>query len=852
MESKKINQLATELTPALSDLTIIGDPSTGISKKITLSQMASLFTGTVEEYANLAAFPLVGAADTIYIALDTNVLYRWDTGLTSYVELSPNIINSLVFNDANGFDGTISLVGSVATLTITTALTQGSVGFIGASGALTQDNSNFYWDNSNKRLGINTNAPTTAIDAFGSGIIGRLNGTSTNNSFLGFASAGTNKWSIGNVQSDHRFRIYSEANTAELVSVLQTGEFGIGIANPTTKLHIDGGASALIANLDANVSVAKSISFRSDNSNRINLEVSGTESGSNAGADFFLRAYSDAGALLNTPLTIVRSTGAATFISTVTASNGILIGGAGTRTDSFIPKFSGTTSIENSVIYQSGAGNILIGNTSTDSGNVLQVRKDQASPTRLEISNANASGVTTLIFKDATESKGFLEYTNSSNSLALYNVKSGALVLGTNNTTALTLASNQLATFTSGVIATRLNLNNTGSASRLQVNGINSEPIAYFYNNSGTAGSVPGVSIEAGTSSSDYALSVSSSLGTSYLRVRGDGNIGIGTNTPVAPMEIYKSSVPYLRINDGTRFLNMGVDGTSVFFNTASFYRFLIADGTSEAMRISASGNVGIGVIPSNWNTLTPLQIKNVAIAGYTSGTTHVFYAASNFYYGESGGGDKYITNGAASLYSQSGGNHSWYSAPVNSSGAGAALSFVEKMKLDTNGVLKIGNGQTPDDGKNPGYKNVGIAYNVSADYGEIQALQQGVNVYTLRLNNAGGAVYAGSVRLDTLSDKRMKTDIVPITGALDKIKQLNGKKFHLIDEEEGKMRYGFIAQELEGILDEFVIQTKTKYKDDKTGFEVEDLKSIENWASSWAALLVEAIKELNAKIDAK
>lgn len=315
MESKKINQLATELTPALSDLTIIGDPTTGISKKITLSQMASLFTGTVEEYANLASFPLVGAADTIYIALDTNVLYRWDTGLTSYVELSPNIINSLVFNDANGFDGTISLVGSVATLTITTALTTGSVGFIGASGALLQDNANFFWDDSNNRLGIGTNAPTTALDVFGSGIIGRVNGTSTNNAFLGFASAGTNKWSIGNVQSDHRFRIYSEANTSELVSVLQTGEFGIGIANPTTKLHIDGGANALIANLDANVSVAKSISFRSDNSNRFNIEVSGTESGSNVGADLFIRRYSDAGALIDTPFNITRSTGLITILN---------------------------------------------------------------------------------------------------------------------------------------------------------------------------------------------------------------------------------------------------------------------------------------------------------------------------------------------------------------------------------------------------------------------------------------------------------------------------------------------------------------------------------------------------------
>jgi len=380
MESKKINQLATELTPALSDLTIIGDPTTGISKKITLSQMASLFTGTVEEYANLAAFPLVGTADTIYIALDTNVLYRWDTTLTSYVELSPNIVTSLVFSDANGFDGNISLVGSVATLTITTALTQGSVAFIGASGALSQDNSNFFWDNTNKRLGINTNAPTTAIDAFGSGIIGRLNGTSTNNAFLGFASAGTNKWSIGNVQSDQRFRIYSETNTAELVSVLQTGEVGIGIANPTTKLHIDGGASALIANLDANVSVAKSISFRSDNSARINLEVSGTESGSDAGANFFLRAYSDAGALLNTPLTITRSTGNATFINNI-AIAGVSLSAWGSTfgiMQSYYGSYFGGTS---------GGGTVMGNNNYFDGTNYKYVNTDYAG--QIQIGSGN-------------------------------------------------------------------------------------------------------------------------------------------------------------------------------------------------------------------------------------------------------------------------------------------------------------------------------------------------------------------------------------------------------------------------------------------------------------------------------
>jgi hypothetical protein len=53
MIGKKINQLATELAPATTDLTIIGDPVTGVSKKITLSQIANLFatSGTVTSVA---------------------------------------------------------------------------------------------------------------------------------------------------------------------------------------------------------------------------------------------------------------------------------------------------------------------------------------------------------------------------------------------------------------------------------------------------------------------------------------------------------------------------------------------------------------------------------------------------------------------------------------------------------------------------------------------------------------------------------------------------------------------------------------------------------------------------------
>jgi len=88
MESKKINQLATEMSPAASDLTIIGDPITGVSKKITLEQISYLFGGTVSFYTNYASFPATGEVDVIYCAKDTKKLYLWSG--SAYVEMFPS------------------------------------------------------------------------------------------------------------------------------------------------------------------------------------------------------------------------------------------------------------------------------------------------------------------------------------------------------------------------------------------------------------------------------------------------------------------------------------------------------------------------------------------------------------------------------------------------------------------------------------------------------------------------------------------------------------------------------------------------------------------------------------------
>ena len=88
MIGKKINQLATELAPDSTDLTIIGDPSTGVSKKVTLSQIAAIFAGAVDFYANLAGFPVTGTINTIYCAKDTQKLYLWSGSAYVVIQLN--------------------------------------------------------------------------------------------------------------------------------------------------------------------------------------------------------------------------------------------------------------------------------------------------------------------------------------------------------------------------------------------------------------------------------------------------------------------------------------------------------------------------------------------------------------------------------------------------------------------------------------------------------------------------------------------------------------------------------------------------------------------------------------------
>jgi len=115
-----------------------------------------------------------------------------------------------------------------------------------------------------------------------------------------------------------------------------------------------------------------------------------------------------------------------------------------------------------------------------------------------------------------------------------------------------------------------------------------------------------------------------------------------------------------------------------------------------------------------------------------------------------------------------------------------------------------------------------------------------------MRLENDGDLHVDGNVIAysSTISDERLKKDIVKIDNALDKISQLNGYTFEYIA--DGKKSAGVIAQEVEKVMPSAITESTLPLKmgdDDETEYKTVQYDQLHG-------LLIEAIKELKAEIE--
>ena len=124
-----------------------------------------------------------------------------------------------------------------------------------------------------------------------------------------------------------------------------------------------------------------------------------------------------------------------------------------------------------------------------------------------------------------------------------------------------------------------------------------------------------------------------------------------------------------------------------------------------------------------------------------------------------------------------------------------------------------------------------------------------GIRWYTagaedMRLTDAGDLHVDGNVTAysTTISDKRLKENIIPVDSALDKIQKLTGYNFTY--KNSGRKSAGVLAQDVESVMPSAVQETELP-------LEIADGKKYKTVQyDQLHALLIEAVKELAAKVE--
>ena len=181
---------------------------------------------------------------------------------------------------------------------------------------------------------------------------------------------------------------------------------------------------------------------------------------------------------------------------------------------------------------------------------------------------------------------------------------------------------------------------------------------------------------------------------TQAMTLDASGNLGIGTSSPnqkldiAGSVQIRDSGTHYLNNSDNTNqyyWQNIGATGA----NNATL--ILSRTNAGETLRVDSSGNLGLGVTPSAWNSdYKVIQMGPTGSIYGRVGNNEI--ALFQNLYRDTSGNFKFLQNGyGASFAFLTGGGAAWYNWGNNVSGAGAAASSTQAMTLDASGNLGVG-----------------------------------------------------------------------------------------------------------------------------------------------------------------
>lgn len=259
----------------------------------------------------------------------------------------------------------------------------------------------------------------------------------------------------------------------------------------------------------------------------------------------------------------------------------------------------------------------------------------------------------------------------------------------------------------------------------------------------------------------------------------------------------------------------------------------LATNSGTTAITIDTSGNVGIG-------TTTPtikLDVRggNIKVSAGASGTSDAFI--------------NFGSNANNQIYGGDGSNLMDFT-----------VNGTRRTRIDSSGNYLVGSGVTTSTSFSGGV--ILLAATGVAAGGQVRVNKQDAGTATIFSGQYYGQV--GSITMsdsalafNTTSDYRLKDNITPMVGALEKVKQLNPVTYTW--KRDNSTGQGFIAHEIQAIVPDCVVGEKDAVEivdDVDAEGKIIGTKEAPSYQqvdySKLVATLTAAIQELNAKVDAQ
>lgn len=401
-----------------------------------------------------------------------------------------------------------------------------------------------------------------------------------------------------------------------------------------------------------------------------------------------------------------------------------------------------------------------------------------------------------------------------------------------NGTLAFTGSSGQLFSVSNDLTGTLFSVNDISGVPSLEVDANGAIHLAQY---SGSVG--------IGASNTNYKLTVQDPYVRITLRSTGNGNnAGYRVETLNATGSYCATGVygiPTAPITD--RYIGLSGDDTTIGFLVSANNQVQVADAASLYFGATTRQMVNL------WQTVYGIGVQS---------STQYYRSGGNFawYYGGShdnnelnpGGGTTLMTANSTALA---------LSIPL---GIGSTANLIRTNDSGSYSAFKLTGSKGSYGGIYDGYSAVNMMWDSSGNGGEYRSAWRtywsvtnacmGIDGSTTSSSYSlyvSGAIYATG-DIVAYSDARLKENVYTIENPLSKVMRLRGVNFNRIDDPEKKLQMGVIAQEVLEVVPEVVTHSEKSDADGNKG---------EEYGVNYGALvgvLIEAIKELNAKVDAQ